>query len=73
MSDGTTTANDNIGALWVSEDAQGNKYFSGSIDMPDGTRQKVVIFKNTFKQPGESSPDWRIKKSKPRTQAGGEL
>lgn len=46
-----------IGAVWEKEDRNGNTYLSGKVG-----DQSVVIFKNTYKQPGENTPDWRIYK-----------
>lgn len=48
-----------IGALWLNEGQGGKKYMSGNITV-DGKRVDVVVFKNTFKQPGEKSPDYRV-------------
>ncbi len=49
-----------IGALWVKTGAKG-EYLTGTVN-----GEKVVVFKNSYKQPGEKSPDWRVLKSKPR-------
>jgi hypothetical protein len=52
---------DEIGALWKNDGPKG-EYFTGTIN-----GEKVVVFPNTFKQPGEKSPDYRVLKSKPKT------
>ena len=48
----------NIGALWLKEGAKG-KYFSGNVEI-NGQKTNIVVFKNTLKQPGEKTPDYRI-------------
>jgi len=53
----------NIGALWLKESKNGNKYMSGVIEI-DGTKHEIVIFKNTFKKESKH-PDYRIFQSKP--------
>lgn len=50
-----------LGALWLRESKAGRKYMSGTV-----AGERVVVFKNTFKKPGESSPDYRVYKSEPR-------
>ena len=49
-----------VGALWLNESRDGKKYMSGSVDLPCGQKLKVVVFKNTYKQPGEKTPDYKI-------------
>ena len=46
-----------IGALWI---VTGNKgeYWKGNIELPDGTKQNVIVFKNTYKK--DNQPDFRI-------------
>lgn len=51
--------NESIGALWENEGKNGTKYLSGNVEI-DGKKHPIVVFKNTYKQPGEKSPDWRI-------------
>lgn len=53
-----------LGALWENQSARG-PYMTGTIN-----GQKVVVFRNTHKQPGEKSPDWRVLKSKPKEARG---
>ncbi len=50
---------DELGALWVKEGAKG-AYMTGNIN-----GEKVVVFANGFKEPGDNKPDWRVLKSKP--------
>ena len=51
-----------IGALWKADD--GKPYvFSGEVN-----GEKVVVFRNTFKKPGERTPDYRILKRQQREQ-----
>ena len=54
----------NIGALWLKEGAKG-KYFSGNVEI-NGQKTNIVIFRNTLKQPGEKTPDYRIFLQQPR-------
>ena len=55
-----------VGALWVKKsERDGSKFFSGKLNV-NGEQIDVVVFQNTFKQPGEKSPDWRIYKSLPK-------
>lgn len=49
---------DEIGALWVKQ-GQSGEFMSGEITV-GGVKQAVTIFRNTFKKPGERTPDWRI-------------
>lgn len=58
-----------IGALWERTSQAGNKFLSGKV-VVDGKDVEIIIFANTYKKPGETSPDWRIYASEPR-QAGG--
>lgn len=39
---------DDIGALWE-KSGKGGAYFSGTIKLPDGTKQEIVVFKNRYK------------------------
>ena len=50
-----------IGALWN----KGN-YFTGNIELVEGQKISVVVFKNTYKKAGDNQPDWRILKAKPK-------
>jgi uncharacterized protein (DUF736 family) len=52
---------DEIGALWVKTSGKGLEFMSGKINGAD-----VVLFRNTHKQEGEKTPDWRVYKSQPK-------
>lgn len=55
-----------VGALWLKKsEKDGSAFFSGKLNV-NGEQIDVVVFKNSFKQPGEKSPDYRIYKSQPR-------
>jgi hypothetical protein len=49
------TRENEVGALWERQKQDGSTYYTGTIG-----GQKVVVWRNTYKQPGESSPDWRV-------------
>jgi len=48
------------GALWLKKSKAGADFLSGYIMDDSNNRVNVVIFKNGYKKPGESSPDYRI-------------
>ena len=48
-----------IGALWEKQLPDGRKLLSGEIEI-DGKKTRIVLWSNTFKKPGERSPDVRI-------------
>lgn len=50
--------NESIGALWKNEGKNGT-YLSGNVEI-DGRKVPIVIFPNTYKKPGEKTPDYRI-------------
>jgi hypothetical protein len=47
------------GALWIRESKQGTKFMAGHV-IVGGKKLAVVAFKNTKKQPGEKTPDFRL-------------
>ena len=55
---------DEMGALWKKTAKSGNTFISGVINLKNiGGEDKdiaVLVFKNTFKEPGTSGPDFRI-------------
>lgn len=57
-----------IGALWIKTGNKG-EYWTGNIELKDGTKQNIIIFKNTYKK--DNQPDFRIyeqtKKGTPNT------
>lgn len=56
---------DELGGLWLKESQAGVKFMSGKITV-DGQQIDVVLFKNTFKKPGENTPDYRLYRSRQR-------
>ena len=53
---------ESIGGLWLSEEKEGKqRYMYGSIN-----GEKIVVFKNTYKKPGEKTPDYKVFASTPR-------
>jgi len=49
-----------VGALWVSEDKNGKKYFSGKIALNDNDEQvSILVFRNTYKKK-DLQPDYII-------------
>jgi uncharacterized protein (DUF736 family) len=52
---------DELGALWVKTGNKGD-YMTGTIN-----GVKVVVFPNTYKEEGDNKPDWRVLKSKPKS------
>jgi acetyl-CoA carboxylase carboxyltransferase component len=52
---------DEIGALWI---GKGKVAFTGTI-----AGEKVIVVANDYKQPGEKTPDFRVLKSRPKTEA----
>lgn len=57
-----------IGALWTKTSAKGLEFLSGSIEISEGVRMEIVLFKNTRKNK-PNHPDWNIFKSAPRVTA----
>ena len=57
---------DELGALWDKTSGRGAQFMSGKLKLPDGQEYEVVVFRNSHKQEGERTPDWRIYKSAPR-------
>ena len=67
MSDTNTKNNDEwkkreLGALWR-VDGKNQSFYSGEIALSDGSKQKIVIFKNKFKEEVTKQPDLRIYQS----------
>lgn len=48
------------GALWLKKSKAGADFLSGYVIDENKNRINVVVFKNNYKKPGESSPDYRI-------------
>lgn len=53
-----------IGALWSKTSGRGD-YFTGQIELADGSKLKIVVFRNGYKTE-DKHPDWRIYESKPK-------
>lgn len=53
--------NKSIGALWKNTNEKG-EFYSGTLDNEDGTKTKIIIFKNGYKDK-DTSPDYLIYKS----------
>ena len=56
-----------VGAFWIKEGKGKQKFMSGTINVkeiaeqsPDIENASVILFKNTYKKPGEKSPDYRM-------------
>lgn len=48
-----------IGALWIEDDRNGDKYLAGTLDGVGGQRDRILVLKNkTKRQP--THPDWEI-------------
>ena len=52
-----------LGALWR-VDGNNQSFYSGEITEKDGSKRKIVCFKNKFKEEGSNQPDIRIYESK---------
>lgn len=48
-----------IGGLWLNEGKQG-KYMAGNVSEALPAGAKIMVFKNTYKKPGEKTPDYTI-------------
>jgi len=48
------------GALWIKKSKAGANFLSGYVLDENKNKINVVVFKNNYKKPGESSPDYRI-------------
>ena len=53
---------DKLGALWKKTNEKG-EFFTGVLENEDGSKQKIVIFKNGYKQK-DTQPDYLILKAK---------
>ena len=60
-SNGTTSPkNQELGALWTKKSKAGATFLSGYVLDENQQRVNVVVFKNSYKKPGEKSPDYRV-------------
>lgn len=46
-----------IGALWLKEQRGGGMHQTGEIDLPDGTKVPIIVFKNGYKTATNRQPD----------------
>jgi uncharacterized protein (DUF736 family) len=53
--------NRELGALWVNQKQDGTKYLTGSVN-----GEKVIVFKNQYKEENAKAPDFRIYKQQPK-------
>lgn len=51
-----------LGALWKRTNAKG-EFYTGVLENEDGTKQKIIIFKNGYKQK-DTQPDYLILKAR---------
>ena len=58
-----------LGALWLKKSKAGASYLSGYVLDENKQKVQLVVFKNNFKKPGESSPDYRIYLSEQKNNA----
>jgi len=55
-----------LGALWLKTgQATGKKFMSGKLTIDDQVVE-VVVFRNEYKEPGDSKPDYRVYRSQQR-------
>lgn len=52
----------NIGALWKKTNEKG-EFYTGVLENEDGSKKKIVVFKNGYKQK-DTQPDFLILKAK---------
>tara|TARA_B110000305_G_C19448019_1_gene645995 strand:- start:2994 stop:3239 length:246 start_codon:yes stop_codon:yes gene_type:complete len=50
-----------VGALWVNQKSDGTKYLTGTLN-----GEKVIVFKNKYKEENAKAPDFRVYKQKPQ-------
>jgi hypothetical protein len=59
-----------IGALWLKEQRGGGMHQTGEIDLPDGTKVPIIVFRNGFKTATNRQPDHiiYIREEQPQSQ-----
>ena len=50
-----------IGALWIRTGNSG-EFWKGYIELEDGKKQNIIVFKNTYKK--DKQPDFRVFEAK---------
>lgn len=55
MSNDTRNVKIRLAGLWQHTDSNGNLYFSGTIG-----QARLLILPNSFKKPGEKTPDFNV-------------
>lgn len=58
---------DNLGALWKRTNQNGDEFYTGVLENADGTKTKIVIFKNGYKNK-DTQPDYIILRAKEKQQ-----
>jgi len=58
-----------LGALWKRQNEKG-EFFTGVLGLGEGKKQKIIIFKNGYKQK-DTQPDYLILKAKEQQQDFG--
>lgn len=46
-----------IGALWTKDTRGGGTHMTGELELPDGTKLPVIVFRNGFKTTENRQPD----------------
>lgn len=49
-----------IGGLWHDTKKGGEPCLSGELTLPDGTKIKIKVWKNIYKNEGNKQPDFKI-------------
>lgn len=55
-----------IGGIWINGEGT-KKYLNIQVEL-DGTKYKLIAFKNRYKEENEKQPDYRIFVSRPKTE-----
>lgn len=58
-----------IGALWLKEQRGGGMRMTGEVELPDGTKLPIIVFKNSYKTDVNRQPDQIIYLREDRPQA----
>lgn len=56
-----------LGALWIGRSKNGKTYFTGTV-----AGERVVMFKNGYKEDGDNKPFYHVYKSEDRPGQGGQ-